>query len=118
MDKKRCNSSNWRCFRPGIIVHFSLCSDESLRSEESASEEPITVDPSPVLVEMTSPAPSWTDIDQADAHDPSYSTEYAPEIYQYMREREVSVEHGNAGLIDIHIYSTYINFVHEISHVL
>ena len=75
-----------------------------MRSEDSASEDPITVDSSPVLVEMASPAPSWTDIDQADAHDPSYSAEYAPEIYQYMKEREVSVEHGNAGCIDMNIY--------------
>ena len=96
---------------------FSVCSDESLRSEDSASEEPITIDSSPVLVEMASPAPSWTDIDQADAHDPSYSAEYAPEIYQYMKEREVSVEHGNAGCIDVHIYIHLYrtSHVHEIS---
>ena len=31
----------------------------------------------------------WTDIDLAESHDPLFSSEYAPEIYAYMREREV-----------------------------
>ena len=37
------------------------------------------------------PTPLWTNIDQPEAHDPSYSSEYAPEIYQYMMQREVSI---------------------------
>ena len=37
------------------------------------------------------PTPAWTDIDQAETQDPSYSSEYAPEIYQYMLLREVSI---------------------------
>ena len=36
------------------------------------------------------PTPLWTNIDQPEAHDPSYTSEYAPEIYQYMMQREVS----------------------------
>ena len=34
-------------------------------------------------------AVEWKDIDAAEAHDPLFSSEYAPDIYAYMKEREV-----------------------------
>lgn len=69
------------------VLQATTLSDESLRSEES----PVIVVElsSGDVIDLTSPTPSWTDIDQADAHDPSYSSEYAPEIYSYMMQREM-----------------------------
>lgn len=33
----------------------------------------------------------WNDIDKAESHDHLFSSEYAPEIFKYMREREARV---------------------------
>ena len=68
------------------FLQATSLNDVSLRSEESLEEvESIVVDPAPSEPDV----PRWTDIDQADAHDPLYSSEYAPEIYTYMQQREV-----------------------------
>lgn len=37
---------------------------------------------------------TWHDIDKAESHDPLFSSQYAPEIYQYMKTREVGVVVG------------------------
>lgn len=63
-----------------VLQATTLC-DESLRSDQSPSPEEV--------IDLTSPTPSWTDIDQSEAHDPSYSAEYAPDIYSYMKQREL-----------------------------
>ena len=53
---------------------------------------PATAGPNPSgVIDQTSESPSRTDIDESDAHDPAYSSEYAPDIYHYMRQREVSL---------------------------
>lgn len=53
----------------------------TLNDSSSGSEE--------LPIAAVEPTPAWTDIDKAEASDPSFSSEYAPEIYQYMRQREV-----------------------------
>ena len=39
----------------------------------------------------TDEQPGWNDIDKAESHDHLFSSEYAPEIFKYMREREVCI---------------------------
>ena len=58
----------------------SLLSDESL-SEDVGSQSPCS----------TSQPQLWKDIDQAEANDHLFSSEYAPEVFHYMRQREVCV---------------------------
>jgi len=38
---------------------------------------------------MSTDDQSWNDIDKAESQDHLFSSEYAPEIFQYMKEREV-----------------------------
>lgn len=57
----------------------------TLSDSNTLEEAPITTDDEDddvIIVQQ------WTDIDQAESHDPAYTSEYAPEIYQYMMERE------------------------------
>lgn len=74
-------------------------SDDSLRSEESLSED-IELPTPPPDSRTTSPGGQlWKDIDQAEAQDPLFSAEYSPDIFVYMRKREVrSGEEGRGGL--------------------
>ena len=66
----------------------SLHSEESLVMEESlsgvSSSSSSTQGPSQETVQQ------WRDIDKAEAKDPLFSAEYAPDIYTYMKRREVS----------------------------
>lgn len=39
----------------------------------------------------TDEQPCWNDIDKVESHDHLFSSEYAPEIFKYMREREVCI---------------------------
>ena len=66
------------------VLQATTLHDDSLRTEEE--DESSNDD----VIDLTSPTPLWTDIDQAEAHDPTFSSEYAPDIYQYMMQREVS----------------------------
>lgn len=62
----------------------------TLSDSNTLEEAPITTDDEDddvIIVQQ------WTDIDQAESHDPAYTSEYAPEIYQYMMEREVLYMH-------------------------
>ena len=58
---------------PGGCVHWEGCVQQSLCTVDASKSEC-----------------EWKDIDKAEANDPLFSSEYAPEIYQYMRQREVS----------------------------
>ena len=73
-------------FLQATTLHdLSLHSEETLTSEESSQS---------VSSQVKEPSPSvqlWRDIDQAEAKDPLFSSEYAPDIYAYMRQREVHV---------------------------
>lgn len=75
-----------------VLQATTLSDNSSLSSDES---------PLPGMG-MVNPAPSWTNIDHADSQDPSYSSEYAPEIYSHMRQREVS--DNTFGVISISIF--------------
>lgn len=77
-------------------------SDDSLRSEESLSED-IELPTPPPDSRTTSPGGQlWKDIDQAEAQDPLFSAEYSPDIFVYMRKREVrSGEEGRGSAITI-----------------
>ncbi len=67
------------------FLQATTLSDDSLRSDESLSEPaPFLPPPSP-----SSKPQLWRDIDRAEAHDHLFSAEYAPEIFVYMRKREV-----------------------------
>lgn len=59
----------------------TLC-DFSLESVDSPEKRGCEAMP-------TSPTVEWKDIDAAEAHDPLFSSEYAPDIYSYMKEREL-----------------------------
>lgn len=77
------------------VQHFlqaTSLSDDSLRSEESLTEdiELPTPPPSSTIPSSVESGQLWKDIDQAEANDPLFSAEYTPEIFRYMREREVS----------------------------
>ena len=77
------------------VQHFlqaTSLSDDSLRSEESLTEdiELPTPPPSSTVPSSVESEQLWKDIDQAEANDPLFSAEYTPEIVRYMREREVS----------------------------
>jgi len=77
------------------VQHFlqaTSLSDDSLRSEESLTEdiELPTPPPSSTVPSSVESGQLWKDIDQAEANDPLFSAEYTPEIFRYMREREVS----------------------------
>lgn len=74
--------------------------DLSLYSEETLSSE----EPSQSTSSEQSSVQLWRDIDQAEAKDPLYSSEYAPDIYAYMRRREehFTVEPYMANQSDIH----------------
>lgn len=45
----------------------------------------------------------WNDIDKAERKDPLFSSEYAPDIYSYMKEREVW-PHVGEGLLAMMLY--------------
>ena len=81
----------------------SLLSDESLLCPEGEISESSTSQAS----RETKPAQLWKDIDQAESHDPLFSAEYAPEIYAYMRKREVSC------IIYSVIVTSMLNVVHN-----
>lgn len=67
--------------------------DDSLRSEESLSSfEGETTEHTTQKSQETLPTQLWKDIDKAESKDPLFSSEYAPEIYEYMRMREVSID--------------------------
>lgn len=66
------------------FLEATTLSDSSLHSEETLDAPSIVTTPEP-------PAQLWKDIDQAEAKDPLFSAEYAPDIYAYMRKREVCV---------------------------
>ena len=42
---------------------------------------------------MSTDDQSWNDIDKAESQDHLFSADYAPEIFQYMREREVCTKY-------------------------
>ena len=73
-----------------------MSSPESIREEEG--EGPLQGQSSSQCVDLMSrlcvaidTRGEWKDIDKLEAHDPLFSSQYAPEIYDYMREREVGV---------------------------
>ena len=74
-----------------------LCDESlSLPTEDSHSTSEYDISIRYIVIDMCygdlddeSSERSWKDIDQAESHDPLFSSEYAPEIYAYMREREV-----------------------------
>lgn len=68
-------------------------SDDSLRSEESLSEDIELPTPSPGSSTSSPGGQLWKDIDQAEAQDPLFSAEYSPDIFVYMRKREVRSVH-------------------------
>ena len=74
------------------FLQATSLSDDSLRSEESLTEdiELPTPPPSSTVPSSVESGQLWKDIDQAEANDPLFSAEYTPEIFHYMREREVS----------------------------
>ena len=61
-----------------LLAEESLLCSDGETTESSASQ-------------ASQPAQLWKDIDQAESHDPLFSAEYAPEIYAYMRKREVNI---------------------------
>ncbi len=65
------------------FLEATTLSDNSLHSEETLDS------PSAVTNTLEPPVQLWKDIDQAEAKDPLFSAEYAPNIYAYMRKREV-----------------------------
>lgn len=64
------------------VLQATKITDDSLRADESLTED-MQIAPS-----VTTPEPQWKDIDKADAHDPLSSSEYAIDIFSYMRARE------------------------------
>ena len=73
----------------------SFHSEESLTSEESLASGSSSTLSSTSSQETSSQNESsvqlWRDIDKAEAKDPLFSSEYAPDIYTYMNRREVHV---------------------------
>lgn len=67
------------------VLQATTLSDDSLRSDESLEE----LDPPTIPTSPSSKTQPWRDIDQAEAHDHLFSAEYAPDIFAYMRKREV-----------------------------
>lgn len=66
------------------FLQATTLDDTSLLSEESLSEDVGTQTP------YSTPQPQlWKDIDQAEAHDHLFSSEYAPDVFHYMRQREI-----------------------------
>jgi len=57
-----------------FLFHYDTFQSGNSRLEDSA---------------MSTDDQSWNDIDKAESQDHLFSAEYAPEIFQYMREREV-----------------------------
>ena len=76
------------------FLRATTLNDDSLRSEESLSED---------LQQQTPPSTPkpqlWKDIDQAEAQDHLHSAEYAPDIFVYMRQREVGGSHAPIRLL-------------------
>ncbi|KAL5475410.1 hypothetical protein EMCRGX_G025223 [Ephydatia muelleri] len=64
------------------VLQATKITDDSLRADESLSED-MQIAPS-----VSTSEPQWKDIDKADAHDPLSSSEYAIDIFSYMRARE------------------------------
>ena len=86
-------------------------SDDSLRSEESLSED-IELPTPPPDSRISSPGGQlWKDIDQAEAQDPLFSAEYSPDIFAYMRKREVRSGEEGVGGWDHHPYHTASNMM-------
>ena len=71
------------------FLQATTLSDTSLLSDESLSEDVGVQTP------CSTPQPHlWKDIDQAEAEDHLFSSEYAPDIFHYMRQREVCIVVG------------------------
>ncbi|XP_019850667.1 PREDICTED: G2/mitotic-specific cyclin-B3-like [Amphimedon queenslandica] len=75
------------------IPEEPLALTDSLICSESLDTTPMTdvqnVLRATTLDDKLEESQLWKDIDEAESHDPLFSSEYAPDIYQYMREREV-----------------------------
>jgi len=69
-------------------------SDDSLRSEESLSEDIELPTPPPDSRTSSPGGQLWKDIDWSEAQDPLFSAEYSPDIFAYMRKREVRSGEG------------------------
>ena len=72
------------------VLQATTLDDDSLRSDESLEEEEaVSSRLSPSSTYSSPQSQPWKDIDAAEIHDPLFSSEYAPDIYRYMCDREV-----------------------------